>query len=184
MAKTAIMIDLETLSTNHNATLLTIGAVRFDPHGDPLSIQPEDTLYIKVDIESCEKYNGHIQDETLNWWGRQSAEAQEAAFDPTDRVDIEVAMQQLYKFCWGCTTVWSHGAIFDIVVCEYIFKYLGKAVPWKYYQARDTRTLFDLGIGLNADMPEATAHNALEDAIAQTIAVLNVNRQLRELATK
>jgi hypothetical protein len=38
---------------------------------------------------------------TVEWWANQSQAAQEAAFDPTDRISIEEAIQQLYKFCWG-----------------------------------------------------------------------------------
>ena len=45
MPKTAIMIDLETLSTSTDATILSIGAVRFDPYGYDVDILDKDKFY-------------------------------------------------------------------------------------------------------------------------------------------
>ena len=43
------MIDLETLSTNPNAVILTIGGVKFDPY---THTEPSQGLYFKVDVDS------------------------------------------------------------------------------------------------------------------------------------
>ena len=51
---TDIMIDLETLDTTPNATILTIGAIKFDPFGDDLHNKNCEKLYIKVDVDSCD----------------------------------------------------------------------------------------------------------------------------------
>lgn len=176
MANQAVMIDLETLSTASNAAILTIGAVRFDPLAQDLSNAQE--LYIRVDLDSCEEYNLHIDDSTIQWWSTQSAEAQEEAFSSDDRVHIADAFKKLQKFCFGCTSVWSNGAGFDVVICENIFAKLKRSPPWKYWQVRDVRTLFDLGI--DPKMPKVTAHNALEDAKAQAIGVQIVCNQLQQ----
>lgn len=176
MAKTSIMIDLETLDTLPTATVLTIGAVKFDITNNELENPTCDTLYVKVDLESCDKYNLTISDSTIEWWSKQSAEAQYEAFESQPRVPLDNAMLQLYRFCNGCSEVWSHGAPFDIVICENLFRTVGRGIPWKYYQARDTRTMFDLGI--EPDLPEVTAHDALADALNQTIALQKIFAQL------
>ena len=44
---TDIMIDLETLDTTPNATILTIGAIKFDPFGDDLHTKNCEKLYLK-----------------------------------------------------------------------------------------------------------------------------------------
>jgi hypothetical protein len=43
------MIDLETLSTNPNATILTVGGVKFDPY---TTAEPAQGMYFRVDVDS------------------------------------------------------------------------------------------------------------------------------------
>lgn len=181
MAKTSIMIDLETLSTKTNATILTIGAVKFDPLANENVKKEFDKLYIKIDLDSCDKLGLDVSESTLEWWAKQSEEAKAEAFSEGGRVDIREAFQQLRKFCFGATHVWSNGAAFDVVICETIFDKLGIAPPWNFWQVRDVRTIFDLGI--DPKRPKVTAHNALEDAIAQAICVQNVYRVLSSAST-
>lgn len=177
MANTDVMIDLETLDVTPTATILTIGAVRFDPFGDDVREPSSDKLYIKVDIDSCDKYGGTVSQSTLDWWAQQSQEAQEEAFNPDGRIDIAEAMNRLYKFSWGAKRVWSHGATFDIPICEFYFRKVGKAIPWQFWEARCTRTLFDIGI--NPNRPPVLKHHALEDAWNQAVGVQNVLKSLR-----
>lgn len=171
------MIDLETLDVLPSATILTIGAVKFDPFGDDVNESNCEKLYVKVDIDSCDRIGCTVSQSTLDWWANQSKAAQEAAFDPDGRVSIEEAVQQLYKFCWGAKRVWSHGAGFDVIILEHIFRKVGKAIPWQFWEVRDTRTLFDIGI--NPNRPPVLAHHALEDAWNQAVGVQNVYRALR-----
>jgi DNA polymerase III epsilon subunit-like protein len=172
-----VMIDLETLDVLPTATILTIGAVKFDPFGD-LAKEKQDTFYVKVDIDSCDRIGSTVSQSTLDWWGSQTPEAQESAFDPTDRIDIHDAINQLYKFCWGAKRVWSHGSGFDIIILENYFRKVGKAIPWSFWEVRDTRTIFDIGINPNRPATK-TAHHALADAVDQAIGVQNVYKALR-----
>jgi DNA polymerase III epsilon subunit-like protein len=177
MANTDVMIDLETLDVTPTATILTIGAVKFDPFGDDVNEPSCEKLYLRVDVDSCDKYGGTVSQSTLDWWAVQSKEAQEEAFDPTGRIDITDAMNQLYKFCWGGKRVWSHGAAFDIVILEHYFRKVGKAIPWQFWEVRCTRTLFDIGI--DPKRPPVLKHHALEDAWNQAVGVQNVFKALR-----
>lgn len=177
-----VMIDLETLDVLPTATILTIGAVKFDPFGDDLNEPSCEKLYIKVDIDSCDTIGGTVSASTLEWWASQSKEAQEDAFDPNNRISIEEALNQLYKFCWGAKRVWSHGVGFDLIILENYFRKIEKAVPWQFWEMRDTRTLFDIGI--NPERATVTAHNALADALDQALGVQRVYRTLRSSTTK
>jgi hypothetical protein len=174
---TDLMIDLETLDVTPTASILTIGAVRFDPFGDEIKDSTCTKLYIKVDLDSCDRYGGTVSQSTIDWWASQSKEAQDEAFDPTGRVPIEEAMNQLYKFAWGAKRVWSHGATFDIPICEFYFRKVGKAIPWQFWEARCTRTIFDIGI--NPNRPPVLKHHALEDAWNQAVGVQNVFKTLQ-----
>jgi len=179
--KTDIMIDLETLDVRPSAAILTIGAVRFDPFGNDVQNPDADKFYVKVDIDSCDKLGLTTSSDTLDWWSKQSKEAQNEAFSTEGRIHIYEAMTQLYKFCWGAKRIWSHGAGFDVVICEYIFNKIGKACPWQFWEVRDTRTLFDLGI--NPHRPPVLKHHALEDAWNQAVGVQNVINTLRTSTT-
>lgn len=178
MANTDIMIDLETLATSSDAAILTIGAVKFDPFGCDTEFSKNNSFYVKVDLDSCNELNLAVSDATIEWWATQSKEAQEEAFSQTNRIHIDDAFYDLYKFCWGAQRVWSNGAGFDIVICENVFKKIHKKAPWDFWQVRDVRTMFDLGI--DPVRPKVTAHNALADASAQATSIQNVCRALKE----
>jgi DNA polymerase III epsilon subunit-like protein len=175
--KTDIMIDLETLDVLPTASILTIGAVRFDPFGDDVNNPDCDKFYVKVDLDSCDRYGCTVSQSTVEWWANQSREAQDEAFSPEGRIPIESAIDQLYKFCWGGKRVWSHGAGFDVIILENLFRKVGKAIPWSFWEVRDTRTLFDLGI--DPKRPPVLKHHALEDAWNQAVGVQNVFKVLR-----
>ena len=181
MANTDIMIDLETLNTTPDSTILTIGAVKFDPFGSEIKEPKMDSFYVKVDLDSCDRIGLTTNDDTIAWWSNQSKEAQEAAFDPNGRIPIEDAFAQLYKFCWGAKRVWANGSCFDIIICEHVFRKIGKAIPWSFWEVRDVRTAFDLGI--NPQRPPVTAHHALEDAWNQAVGIQNVYNTLRTSTT-
>lgn len=177
MANTDIMIDLETLDVTPTATILTIGAVKFDPFGDDFNNPKCEKFYVRVDVDSCDRHGATVSQSTLDWWAQQEKAAQDEAFDPANRISIEDAMAQLYKFCWGAKRVWSHGAGFDIPICEFYFRKTGKAIPWAFWEVRCTRTLFDIGI--NPNRPPVLKHHALEDAWNQAVGVQNVLNTLR-----
>jgi hypothetical protein len=174
---TDIMIDLETLATTPDAAVLTIGAVRFDPFGEDIKEPGADSFYVRVDLDSCDELGLAVSDDTLAWWAKQDQTAQDEAFSGDNRIHIRDAMNQLYKFCWGAKRVWSHGSGFDVVICEHIFRKLNKAVPWSFWQVRDTRTIYDLGIENNR--PDVLKHHALHDAYSQAVGVQNVLKKLR-----
>jgi hypothetical protein len=167
-----LMVDLETLATTPNAAVLTLGAVTFDPKSDKIF----DEFYVRLDLESVTNLNMHIDDRTVEWWGTQDAAAQDEAFGDGNRVSVESAIEQFHKFAWGCSNFWSHGAAFDIVIIETYYRALKKSPPWDFWQIRDTRTIFDLGI--DPAMPQANKHHALEDARRQAIGVQNVYKKL------
>ena len=81
----------------------------------------------------------------------------------------------MYKFGWGTSKVWGHGSAFDMVILEHACRQIQQAVPWDYYNVRDTRTLYDL---TDAELPNFSGHHALYDAMKQAIGVQNCYRKL------
>jgi exodeoxyribonuclease VIII len=113
---------------------------------------------------------------TLEWWGKQSPEIIDEAFNPENRFPINQVIDEFHKFAWGCDAFWSHGSVFDIMILETYYRKLGKAFPWNFWQIRDTRTIFDLGY--DPEMPKHAKHNALEDAYRQAVGVQNMFRKV------
>ena len=70
----------------------------------------------------------------------------------------------------------GHGAIFDVVIIEDICRTFQQAVTWKFWEVRDTRTLFDLA---DISVRIEGKHNALTDAVAQSKAVQQAYAKLK-----
>jgi len=172
MAK-ALMVDLETMDTSPDATILTLGAVHFNPYGNGVG----DKIYFRVSIDDQDALGRKVDQGCLDWWSKQDPAVMEEAFSPDDRIPLQEAVDRFAKFAWNCDTFWSHGATFDLVILENIFRQVGKPIPWNFWQLRDTRTLFDLGY--DPDMPQGSKHDALQDAIRQAVGVQNIYAKLK-----
>jgi hypothetical protein len=168
-----LMIDMETMAVSPNAVVLSLGAVHFNPWGNGYG----EKIYFKIDLDDQDKLGREIDPNTLEWWGRQDPAIMEEAFSEEGRIPLVEAMNIFHKFAWGCDAFWSHGATFDLVIIENIYRQLGKPLPWQYWQLRDTRTLFDLGY--DPDMPQGSKHDALQDAIRQAVGVQNIMAKMK-----
>ena len=56
------MIDLETLSTNPDAVILTIGGVKFDAR---TQMNPYNEMYFRVDVDSQTKIGRNVMQEFI-----------------------------------------------------------------------------------------------------------------------
>ena len=65
------MIDLETLSTNPDAVVLTVGGVKFDPNS---TMKPYSEMYFRVDVDSQTQIGRNVMQETMDWWAQQPKE--------------------------------------------------------------------------------------------------------------
>ena len=168
-----IMVDIETLGTKPNSVMLTIGAVRFDPFADDSKLKngpnDMDMFYARVDPESFTWPDAEIDDNTLAWWGKQSAEVREEAFTEADRHPVLQVMQDFYKWCQPFDRIWANGPAFDIVILEHIYRRLGRGFPWQYYQVRDCRTVYKLAPKHERVNP--ALHHAAWDCWAQVVAL-------------
>ena len=170
------MVDLETIATTPDAVVLTLGAVKFDPYEDNRETGYKEEIYMRFDIDTQQDDGRDVNDDTLAWWGRQQPAAFEEAFGDGDRIEFQDGIEKFRKFFWGSNCIWSHGSNFDVVILEHAMRAYKTPIPWKFWNVRDTRTLFDLG--QSHDMGKEDLHHALADAKRQVIAVQNVYRKL------
>ena len=168
------MIDLETLSTNPNATILTVGGVKFDPY---TMAEPSQGMYFRVDVDSQTEMGRDVMQETVNWWSKQPKEISDEAFSDDNRESLDDMIKKINKFSVGVDVFWCQGPLFDYAILQDIYKQLGYPVPWQYWQIRDSRTLFSL-VPKDPDEKRTGLHNALEDCYFQAKKVQRVYKQL------
>lgn len=168
-----LMVDLETLAVSPQSVILTLGAVHFNPYESGYT----DSIYFRLNLDDQDNLGREIDPNTLDWWAKQDNKIMEEAFSSDNRISVAEAIDKFHKFAWGCSAFWSHGSAFDLVILEDLYKQLGKSTPWNFWQLRDTRTIFDLGV--DPEMPKNSKHNALQDAIRQSVGVQNVYKKLK-----
>ena len=162
-----LMIDLETLSTDPRAVVLSLGAVVFN-HEDI-----HNTLYLELDIrEQMEVYKRHVSADTLAWWMKQSSAAR-TVFSPQHPVLMHDAISQMIDMLsaveWGGIHVWSNGGSFDIPIIHTMCTDTGVKLPWQYFNERCYRTLKNAFPNVKAVPMEGVEHNALNDALYQAL---------------
>lgn len=160
------MLDLETWGTAPGSALRSIGAVVFDP----ATGKTGETFYRNITRESCEVAGLKVDPQTEKWWADQS-EAARKALEP-DQISLANALK-LFSNWWGRVGgeyVWGHGAGFDPVLLECAFRALMLDAPWHFWNVRCCRTILALG-NRRPKRDGGTHHNALDDAIAQAVAV-------------
>ena len=166
---TEVMIDLETLSVLPNAVILTIGAVKFIRAGPTLPLKESTSFYRRVDIQSCLDVGLVTSEDTQKWWKGQSEAVRFEALECKERICLEQCLNEFSLWFRDVRNIWSHGDDFDCVVLASAYQACELSPPWKYWNTRDTRTLFDLAEIKLPSLPNGQAHHALNDAYHQMV---------------
>ena len=169
------MIDLETLDTRPQCTVLSLGAVKFDPFNDS---EPHSELYLKISVDDQDRLGRTTSDDTIAWWSKQDPKIMEETFDQTDALTVENALNYLTKWIWGVDKIWGHGYGFDLTIIEDMYRSLGKPIPYNFWQVMDSRTLFSVLKEDPRKKMQTDLHNALADAYFQAKSVQVAYKEL------
>lgn len=159
-----VMIDLETMGLSPNAAIVSIGAVHFD------EISVLGSFHVAVSLKSCADLGLVIDQSTVDWWMKQSAEAR-SSWQREDASTLPDALIQFNRWLEGFGTKrtvrpWGNGADFDLVLLKSAYSVLIADPPWEYYNHRCFRTVKSL-FPVAATPRRGTHHNALDDAAYQ-----------------
>ena len=153
MPDNSVIFDFETLSTDRvNCPVLNMAMLSFDSErflSGPYTYKSliEKCKFIKFNVEDQVKNWGRkIDQETLNWWGAQSADARKQMI-PTP---YDQGIDKLFDF-WQenkpdqLSRIYTRGNNFDPIIMDYILEQTGydKNEAYKFYQFRDTRSTID-----------------------------------------
>jgi hypothetical protein len=168
-------IDIETLGTSPDTVVLTIGGIKFDPMEDD-GLHSE--FYYRLNADEQIDMGRTVDEKTLEWWETQSEEVKAEALDTNDRIPVEETLKALNKWLVGVDKIWCQGPVFDIGILENLYKQIGLHHNWPFYIIRDSRTLFGLMDKDPRKEIDFAAHNALADAIVQSLCIQKVYKKL------
>ena len=162
-----IMIDIETLGTNTDSQVISIGAVAFTLDGDI-----RDRFYTGISPDYGENIPCTMG--TIAFWMKQPEEARANLLQVVkEGVPEREALEELAAFIsgWpGRTEVWANGTKFDLGMLEHLFRKHEISVPWSHNADRCMRTLrfitgklYSVNV-YNEIPPLENAHDALADA--------------------
>lgn len=169
-----IMVDLETVSTHHNAGIVSIGAqiVKF---GSIVTEENPESFYGKCDTRSLNKHGFHIDPETIDWWKKQDAAVKAETFSGTQEISQLLTSFDLWvrnvKVIHNDAPllIWGNAAEFDCSILVDAYDLLHMHTPWSYRNHRCYRTLNALykAMVFRPSGLVEQKHNALYDAKLQ-----------------
>ena len=185
-----IMVDIESAGKKVTAPLLSIGARVFDIKNCRLG-EPFFTA-----ITPGAQFNCRIAEvDTIQWWMKQSKEAQDNAWNNPDAVPINQALNEFANFISANeiyyaapVRLWGNAARFDLGILEYQYDRAWIQMPWSFRFEMCYRTLkncykswpMDKSKELNPDLwkqldgGEEFRHSALYDANIQALHAISI----------
>lgn len=164
---THVMLDLETLGTNKGATILAIGAVKFDPSKSGV----EDSIEIFIDPVNSEKAGFEMSASTIWWWLQpERADARAQLLANKDRwVDVWTGLDHFREwFGFDSLPVWGNSTSFDNELLKAYYEKANMDTPWRFWHDRCYRTVKNLAPAIKLERV-GTYHSAVDDAISQAL---------------
>lgn len=181
-----IMIDIETMSSQANAAIISIGLAEFDPKSGEITRQ----LEVRNTFEAQQTEGRHFSPDTVEWWLRQSRDAQQALL-AKPRHDTAKGMMaavsawilEAHSSQWE-RGLWAKGPTFDLKLMRHHYEELALPCPWHFSREYCVRTMLMIAKANGWDdilaMEPEVAHGALSDAIHQAVQVMAVMERLKK----
>jgi len=175
-----VMFDIEALDLRPTAAMMSIGAVKFNPLGEPGKWAHEteatfqsglsSTFYVNIDVQDCIDFGMTVGGSTVRWWLRQPPEARDVLLH--DIKPLQVALEE-FNIWYGREPmpIWCNGASYDFPILREAYKRASWITPpWHHGDERCYRTfrkLWEPVFPLIGYEPPSVQHDALYDAQAQ-----------------
>lgn len=158
-----VMLDLETMSTEPNAAIVAIGAVRFNEKQVSTRV-----FYETISLKSCQNLGLHISAETVCWWLSKDRDEETIKEIRASSATLPAVINRFND--WLCShsasedlRIWGNGANFDNVIIKSAFKAVGLPHPWAFYHDRCFRTFRSVYPPVSTKF-EGINHHAGDDA--------------------
>lgn len=168
-----MMIDIETLSTNNDAAVISIGIAKFDD---------TQILHTQGWALDMRKVTGHIDPGTVKWWMDQNEAARAYSFNGKSGPDAVAS--ELRQAMENVTELWANDPDFDVIILKNWFERTTTGRwPVSFRSNRSMRTIMQLAkearLNLDGSWANGTvAHNPVDDASNQARAVIAARKGL------
>ena len=176
------MIDIETFGTKPNSVIVSIGAVGFNLKTGEIG----SLFYTEISAEDCVKQGLEIDAATVEWWLKQSKEAQNSLVrSNTTKHKLKVGLLNLARYICNNyhpdASIWANSPSFDLVILKNAFEKVGLTAPWKHNKERDVRTLLSLIPEVKKEISfKGIKHYAIDDCKHQINCCCEVWKRLNQ----
>ncbi len=174
-----VMIDEETMGTKPGSPIIALGAVAFNL----ATMQVGPQFYVNISLKSAMALGAMPDGDTIIWWLTQNDEARRSITHGL-KDDVPMALAK-FSYWLAANTVgtdyhkiWACGTDMDVVLLAQHYRMIGKEPPWKFYNARDQRTVRELFPDAAHSIERKGHHNAVADALYQVELLIAIRREL------
>lgn len=168
-----VMVDIETMSNQNDAAIMSIGACFFTEGG---GVVDHLDFYQNVDLASSLNQGLHFSAETFYWWAKNKPSSIQGLC--SNRLPLENALEKFNRFLstenHKFEGIWANSPTFDLAILNNAYKTVGLKPAWKFYQERDVRTVASFQPRVKDSHSSAVTHNALDDCKAQVAYVCQI----------
>ena len=144
------IFDIETLSKQSTAVILSFACVHIDPDKDYTYDElVENSFFVKLNAkDQVKNHHRTMQKSTLDWWNKQCDIVKKRSFIPSEQdVDFETGYNQFKKWVNKINEknalVFARGNLDQLVLDDYQ-EQLQLEPIFPHYQWRDVRTAVDM----------------------------------------
>lgn len=181
----SLMVDVETLSVEVNACVISVGICAFDQ--DQKIYASEGWAIRAAD------WHGHIDPKTVQWWSKQNEAAREYSFNGVETSLNVAAALKLFMEKHGGDELWANDPDFDVTILKHWWErveahhkfHLGDFPGGKlrHRLPRSYRTLVAEAKRLGIQYEDAysmasVAHNPVDDACNQARVIIRIRNHL------
>ena len=144
--------DCESLGTDQNSVLLSVGIVYFNPSVNPTQDELfENSIFVKFDVkEQVKEYHRVMNKSTMEWWNKQCDIVKRKSFNPSHNdLSLEHGINNLRAWIkkfpeYHKDFVWTRGGMDEAILDDVCVNNLGTEVLFEYNKYRDFRTAISI----------------------------------------
>ena len=167
-----IMVDLETMATGSNASIVQFGAVEFDRNTGLTGRR----FKHNVSLESCIVAGLRVDGNTVEWWMTKPDNQRLNLYDPKPFL-LGVVLVKFNEWLMDSPAgsanlhLWGRSPRFDIAILADAYKAMNLLVIWNFRNEMCVRTIEALEPGIKAVMDvqnsNANSHDVIDDCLHQ-----------------
>lgn len=143
------ILDVETLGIESTSVVLSIACTHVTEETDTYQKMLDNSIMLKLDIQSQFDLGRVTDDHTIAWWDRQSENIKIASLYPNKEIDIHPVEAYSLLRLWlkehdfGKQTVLARGVL-DPIIMDSLARTFDISSPIPYNRYHDVRTAIDM----------------------------------------